>query len=232
MFLFQKIDEPKKSSTTPALQEQKNQAEKKEKEPEKKQEEKKQELEKAFFYINSSNNLKEFTFITCNPLQIYGQAKPRIARVSYKLQEKEKGSYSLMRKESSSIIFGTEKDSVEYEVISDIKELSFEFIIPVPGKEKTDFKSLKEWRSTQNIEKQKMFIPQFVKVNLILWDNYVHANEQAFEFRFSIYTFVDHLTRKEETKSEQAKEPEKAPELAKTNTPTKPNIPGLANAKK
>ena len=78
----------------------------------KEQESKTQEkpLDKAFHIMMQDGVLSVFSFITSNPMYVYGKQKPRIARVTYSLvPEKQKRgapkTYTLFRQESSDVLF-------------------------------------------------------------------------------------------------------------------------------
>ena len=196
----------------------------------KEQEEKKEapvsgsKLEKIFYATNQNKNLKELTFITSNPLQVYGQSKPRIARVPYLLKEdkQRKGSYTLFRRESNKLEYA-HKSAVEYEIIDGIKEFKIDYLAPIkkdenlPDKEKKEqintqtpkkekkapeLKTYNEWKfedkkQVAQKEKQDTFlIPQFVNVKVVLWQDYEQTREESFEFKYFIYAFESQFPKK------------------------------------
>lgn len=184
----EKKTEPLTKTTKEKAAAEKEIAEKKE------QEQKPKKLEKAFYSINQNKILKELTFITCNPLQIYGQTKPRMARVTYRLKEDKqiKGSYSLFRQESAQIIYGAEKNVIEYEVVNNIKELLISYFI-IPDEKGKEAKPVNEWKSDESKKQEKETtpkIPQYVTVKVNFWDNDRHLKDQLFEFKYMIYSFI------------------------------------------
>jgi prepilin-type N-terminal cleavage/methylation domain-containing protein len=160
-----------------------------------------QKIEKVFFSTNQGDNLKELTFITCNPLQVYKNYKPRIVRVLYRLvqDEENKNSYRLLRKESLSLDFGKfdlEKN-IEYEVGSNIKSFSVSYIFPEKAKEdlkdqkeeEIKYKTVHVWeKESEKKDSEFPDIPQFILLKIVLWDIYFE-DEYSFEIRYQIFAF-------------------------------------------
>lgn len=92
------------------------------------------QVKKVFVYEGKGTNLNLFTFITCNPLQVYGQIKPRIARVTYSLADDSRapGMLKLLRKESPQLGFESGKDARSHVLLRNIKSLRLEFLAPEP----------------------------------------------------------------------------------------------------
>lgn len=92
------------------------------------------QVKKVFVYEGKGESLNLFTFITCNPLQVYGQTRPRIARVTYSLVDDSRapGMMKLLRKESSQLSFESGKDARSYVLLRNIKSLRLEFLAPEP----------------------------------------------------------------------------------------------------
>ncbi len=189
--------EPKKES---------DQKEKKEKEQKEsaavEQTKNKKPLEKIFYSINKDSMLDQLTFITNNPLQIYwgnksGSAKPRVARVLYKLEEEKKivagkKSYNLMRIESPNLEYDAinqpDKNVKSLMVAQGIKSMSVEYTALVEPEEeknaankpaapkKKEIKKSAEWQDKKKEEqkaqeKEKMpLIPALAEITLTLWD--------------------------------------------------------------
>ena len=211
------IEEVKEEKLAVPISKEKAEAEKKA--GEKKAEEQKQQgpkkLEKAFYSINQNKMLKELSIITCNPLQIYGESKPRIARVSYKLKENKniKNSFTLFRQESLQLKYGEDKKAIEYEVIDNIKELTITYLVPSKGeneKGSVQFKKFGEWKFNEEQEKELGFkLPLFVNVKLVLWDTDRQSKEQTFEFKYIIYAFTMSKQKQAPAKTQEADKKEK-----------------------
>lgn len=102
-------------------------------------------ITKVFYAKNKDKNVELLTFITNNPMQVYwsdksGKAKPRAARVVYRLMpDKEfKNSFILTRQEGSDLYFDayakSDKSSARpYEMIDGIKSFAIEYIIEKPS---------------------------------------------------------------------------------------------------
>lgn len=117
---------------------------------EKSEEKPKKPLEKIFYGTNKEGAFDQLTFITTNPLQVYwsgkaGQAKPRVARVMYKLVEEApsktgKKSYRLIRQESSNLELDSfNKETAPEQVLADgIKSLTVEYTAIIPEQEKKE----------------------------------------------------------------------------------------------
>jgi prepilin-type N-terminal cleavage/methylation domain-containing protein len=90
------------------------------------------QLKKPFVYEEEGQNLKTFSFITCNPFAVYGPAKPRMARVSYTLKHDpiDKDNYALWRRQSDKLAFESDKESREYVIMRHIKSLRLELLAP------------------------------------------------------------------------------------------------------
>ncbi|MDR3646952.1 MAG: prepilin-type N-terminal cleavage/methylation domain-containing protein [Candidatus Babeliales bacterium] len=159
-----------------------------------------EKLERYFYSQNNQNQLKEFTFITTNALQVYQSTSPRIVRVTYQLREikSSPNEFSLFRKESTNLIFGAEKDAVEYELTDFIKSFSLEFgykeikKTTEMGKPKQteEIKILKEWiQKEPDLKRGETYkIPNFVNIKVSLWDGALHKTSQDFEFKYIIYS--------------------------------------------
>ncbi len=119
--------------------------------PVKEEKKEKKRLKKAFYGINQADMLSLVTFITNNPMSAYwskkiGKAKPKIARVVYRLVEdkQEKGVYTLYRQEGTSLEFedyGSQgkKPIRSYPVAGGIKKLSIKYYVVIE-KEKEEKK--------------------------------------------------------------------------------------------
>lgn len=159
-----------------------------------------EKLERVFYSVNENDNVKEFTFITTNSLQVYNSLTPKIVRVTYQLKENKvnKNSFVLYRRESNNLVYGAEKDAVEYEIASDIKKLSLEFISKAApkkeddkeGSKKDNIKKSKEWGIKEpNTKKGETYkIPDIVIASIKFWENKKHINDVEFEFRYPIYS--------------------------------------------
>ena len=135
------------------------------------------------------------TFITCNPVQVYGEAKPRIARVVYRLvKENEDGSsFKLERQESTKYLefdkFQNDgEDAVRrYEVVNKIKNFSVDYFVKHDDeKEKitdessadvTKYQKKASWNSDENSvvdekeKKKKQLLPDFVEIKASLFES-------------------------------------------------------------
>jgi prepilin-type N-terminal cleavage/methylation domain-containing protein len=96
------------------------------------------QLKKVFVSSNAEDNLlKSVTFITNNPLIGYGNSKPRIARVMYRLGKAKdsQNRYTLYRQESATELeaekFKAENKKIrEFVVAENIKHLSISYEAP------------------------------------------------------------------------------------------------------
>lgn len=178
-----------------------------------------EKVERYFYSTNNQGQIKEFTFITTNALQVYQSTSPRIVRVTYQLRENKqnKGSYSLFRKESTNIIYGAEKDAVEYELTDFIKNLSIEFSYTEKPKDKdnkqrAETKVLKEWTPKEPDKKkgETYKIPEYVTVKVTLFDGALQKTEQSYEFKYFIYSPSElKQAQKDKVKNKQELEDEK-----------------------
>ncbi len=213
---------------------------KKEKEKEKKEE----PLEKAFYAQNKEGKFSFLSCVTSNPLQVYGEAKPRVARVLYQLVEQAGNlrgpkSYKLVRQESLNLNFKVpqkEKDAKGYELSRNIKSISAEYIVipqkkeknakegqkKEPSKEKSDYKIFKQWGPEQ-IKKANRNIPHFVNITISFWDR---SKKKAKKFIFKMLIAAqdlssDGLQKSSKTQSQSPKKEDKSLEKKKTNVKKK-----------
>ncbi len=164
---------------------------------------KKPPLDYVFYSINRDKRLDILTFITTNPLAVYwgakaGSAKPRVARVVYQLQpeDEKKTSFILFRQEGSELAFAHyKKDNPKapraYQLINGIKDLSVTYTIVEeqedPNK-KPSYKTVNTWnwpQKNQQNKKEEPPLPQFITVNLALWDN-DYKRDVSFTFTFTL----------------------------------------------
>lgn len=92
------------------------------------------QVKKVFICENKGDNMALFSFITCNPLQVYGQSKPRIARIIYTLVDDPRtpGTKKLLRQESPQLGFDGAQQARTYVLLRNIKSLRLEFLAPAP----------------------------------------------------------------------------------------------------
>lgn len=164
------------------------------------------EKEKVFFSKqDAKKNVQELTFITCNPLQVYEDYKPRIVRVTYRLvAESDRGdSFKLLRKENKALAYDSKEKVAEYQLVSGIKSMQITYYVLGQEKEKKEMQAKKytafdTWGTDEEKRaKEKLSpLPQYVLVNLVLWDN-AYERETIQELRFQIYAFE---VKKEEKK--------------------------------
>lgn len=155
-------------------------------------------LTHVFASTNNGDLLSQITFITNNPLQVYwsdraGGARPRIARVVYKLEPSAQQlhgtqSYTLKRYESSELDYTkfTQKMDTEikgFALADNIKQLSVSFVTlvelePEEGQEqgKPEQKNYTVWdeRDTQSLADQgitRRVVPHVVSVQAAVWDD-------------------------------------------------------------
>jgi len=176
-------------------------------------------LDHIFYSVNRDKKLNILTFITTSPLEVYGVAKigsskPRVARVVYRLQSEneKKPSYILLRQEGSKLSFALyEKNNPKtprsYQLIDGIKDLSITYTA-VEKQQEIDkkqplHKTVNEWdwpQKKQPNKKEKPPLPQFVTVNLVLWDN---DYKRDISFTFIFPNIID--TKQEKSPQVQAR---------------------------
>lgn len=169
----------------------------------------------VFYGVNKESVLDTLTFITDNPMQVYwgakaGKAKPRIARVVYRLiKDKEsKASYTLTRQEGYDLYFDAYKESDgkdmrQYPLIDGIKQMTVSYGIEDKDAEednaqekkvkKITYKIIKEWKKEDNQKKQEdkenkkkdIQLPAFVLIKLNLWDQQ-KKRDAYFEFKIPL----------------------------------------------
>lgn len=167
---------------------------------------------KVFYGINKDAMLDTLTFITDNPMQVYwgpkaGKAKPRVARVVYRLvkDKKEENSYTLMRQEGYDLYFdaykeGSTKDIRQYPMIDGIKSMNVSYGVIEKEKEeskeqekkaqKINYKVLKEWKKEDDqksdegkeAKKKEIELPAYIFIKLTLWDQQ-KKRDVYFEFK-------------------------------------------------
>ena len=123
---------------------------------------------------------KELTFLTDNPLQVYGENKPRIVRVIYTLEPTagQSNSWSLFRQESNNLNYQEMRNDSgaanNYLLISGIKSLNFSYhLAPAEG----------EPQQVANLEQEEpKELPKYIEVDLELWEDDLQKEFQKFKF--------------------------------------------------
>lgn len=150
---------------------------------------------------NDLEILKECSFITSNPLQVYNDAKPRVARVIYTLVPEQEyvGSFELRRQEGAELDYETvKKTAPAFVIIAGIKALKFTYFYQDQSNDQEE-----ETNDQSNLIKREELdydetgeevtdikslvgqVPCYIHVNLALWND---ANQQDFkEFEFWFY---------------------------------------------
>jgi len=194
--------------------------------------EEKPPLDQVFYSSNQDKKLGTLTFITTNPLAVYwgvktGSARPRVARIVYKLRpdDKNKESFTLFRQEGNELAFSHyKKDNPKapraYQLIDGIKDLSVTYTIVEKQKEadkkQPTYKTVTTWNWPQKDsqdKKEKEPLPQFITINLVLWDNN-YKRDISFTFTFAL--LIEAKKEKspqsqQKLKSEQQKNLQKTP---------------------
>jgi len=181
-------------------------------------------LDKAFYVELQDNLLALFSFITSNPMHVYGKQKPRIARVTYSLvPEKQRGggekTYTLFRQESSDLLFKKLKEKGERgsELVMRVGRMSLEFTAK-PAKQKEDNQKKKDEKEKeqeakyetfstwgpQEIKKLKRELPNIVTTTITFWD-VPRKRKKKFVFKTAIVTDTvqtdTHKKKKQQTKA-------------------------------
>jgi len=180
-------------------------------------------LEKVFYSENRNNTLGILTFITSNPLQVYwskqvGKAKPRVARVIYRLEEdkKNKGSYTLFRQESYELDYdaiqpGEKKAARLYELADGIKSFAVSYMIVEKSKDdvkegetekKKEYKTVKEWKDQKvddEKEEEENQVPNLVRISITFWQA-DKERSKTFEFTIPVLADVSPMKEREEKK--------------------------------
>jgi len=160
-------------------------------------------IDHIFYSVNRDKKFDILTFITTNPLVVYwgvkiGSLKPRVARVVYQLQseDEKKPSYILLRQEGNKLSFASYKKSNlqaprSYQIINGIKDLSITYTVTEEqqeiDKKQPSYKTVREWnwpQKNQTNKKEEPPLPQFITVNLVLWDN-DYKRDKSFTFIFA-----------------------------------------------
>jgi len=152
--------------------------------------------------------LKECSFITSNPLQVYGETKPCVARVIYTLEPEENnnsGSFTLYRQEALNLDYQqAKKDSSKFALISGLRSFNLDFFYQEQIKPDQELGLIKKQEleldqfsqqvagDQQENNQQDLAgrVPSYVKINLSLWTNVEQKDYQDFGFWFYINNLV------------------------------------------
>ncbi len=202
-----------KTSTQPKESEQEEQPESKEN----KQETSKNK-ENSFFYSSNhdNNRLDCFSFITTNPLRMYGSSEHKpCVRVVYQLQKdiKKESQFRLFRKEIDDLEFNLEaihNSGALYEIASNIKTFSIEFgfIDPIKTSNQTEKKEtdplqdksieftwINEWDAKKESAIKKPILPKFIKIKIVFTEEKgTHEQEYNFCFLVPLDTITPYAT--------------------------------------
>lgn len=179
-------------------------------------------VEKIFHSTQKDKNLDFLTFITNNPVQSYqdgqkGKIKPSVVRVVYRLEptETDPETFRLMRQESADLDLKnfdakTAQGVRAYQLATDIKSISAEFIYPQPKKEESKaaqsgakpgaaapkkeekkepitFVTLQKW-DADKLQDGQPKIPEYITFTITLWDK-EHKAERTNSFKYTVEGF-------------------------------------------
>ncbi|OGB96853.1 hypothetical protein A3F06_00570 [candidate division TM6 bacterium RIFCSPHIGHO2_12_FULL_36_22] len=170
----------------------------------------------ALISSNDGKSMKSLTFITNNPLQVYGESKPRMVRVEYYLEPDTNNKHlKLFRRESIEIEMDAFKEANPraYQIADSIKQFSLEFLAAKQPKQKQGEKNEKEkkkdgeeerkevpelvpfaeWNDSilkENKELYQDLLPVFIKVELELWQSKNPDEEQTRHYTFFYHVFA------------------------------------------
>jgi len=233
------VEDSKKKEAEKKDEKQGQQAAEKKQSPgeEEKEKPKQKKIEKVFLATaGDGDNLELLTFITNNPTKIFwgeksGRAKPRIARVVYRLvPEKDKrDSFRILRQEADDLDFKAYEEREEkvrpYEVAGGIKECKLTYVWiereepkekkPVqagqPAKVSETGKTIvhreQSWDADKTSEKdsKRPRIPQQVQIELTAWEAEAGRHDS---FVFTVPVFFTPY-QEPEREQQQRKQPEK-----------------------
>lgn len=128
----------------------------------KKEKPKKKRIPYAFFSKNSEGgNCTQLTCITTNPVAVYGEAMPRLARVVYSLDPdpEHEGLFLLSRQQSDILDFknfssNTSKPIRKYTISDGIQSLKIDYLAPKPP-EKINDQAMTREEAEENRKKRK-----------------------------------------------------------------------------
>ncbi len=196
---------------------------------------KKQKIIKDLFLAKvEDGKLAELTFITNNPMQVYGKTIPRIARVAYKIKSDpdNKGAFRLIRQESAELDYEKWQDNPprEYPILDNIKNIKMSFKFQktplrqaqgergggIPGQPsqkqaeptKIEYETKDDWESPVELDPKKpeKIIPQYVSITLELLD--AQKRKVKFELLIRIWAYeATHRPPKEKKKPKPKRPP-------------------------
>src|SRR3990167_5913565 len=161
-------------------------------------------LENSFVQeFNENQQIKLLSFVTCNPLKISDEFRPRISTVYYYLEEdkNQPRSFVLVRNGTMKIEFSENPEGRKYPLIDNIKSLKLDYaVIKRPSKE--DKTTVDEYVDVQKLNsKDNTKVPSFVTATLELWKDYLAKTSQVYTFKIQIYaatTLEDEVIEEQE----------------------------------
>ncbi len=170
----------------------------------------------ALVSANEGKSIKNLSFITNNPLQVYGESKPRMVRVEYYLEPDENNSkqLKLYRRESNKIEMAEFKDADprSYQIAAGVKQFSLEFYAAKQPKKKEKKKEdekkkegeearkevpelvpFAEWNDSTTKENKELYqelLPIFLRVDLELWESSNPDEDQSRKYTFFYHVFA------------------------------------------
>ena len=189
------------------------------------------EISKIVFSENTHFNdleiLKECSFITSNPLQVYGEVKPRVARIIYTLEPEESSNsnrFILYRQETTFNLDyqQAKKDSPKFALISGLRSLNLDYFYqeqatqqnPEPDlikKQELILDQIPQQAASHQPENNQQDlagrVPSYIKLNLSLWTSSEQKDYQEFKFWFYINNHVvdPPVGEQKNSKNDQAK---------------------------
>jgi prepilin-type N-terminal cleavage/methylation domain-containing protein len=169
-------------------------------------------LTKIFYGDAHDAMMRELTFITTNPLPSYwdgkiGKPKPRIVRVTYRLQQdeqraRERPLYILVREESFDLMYPeqviqNQERKHAYEVLHGIRRMSATYSVMIPAESKGGAPATSDERQLYtsqlwNVEldggnpaliKHAIVLPQLVKIDLVIEEA---THEESYSFTVAV----------------------------------------------
>jgi prepilin-type N-terminal cleavage/methylation domain-containing protein len=176
MFVPRFAVEKKKDKTKPEPKapEQKSQPKPEEADQSKINEEKQREV----FFLENMNITKSshkepshFTFISANPLTVYGESAPRRVRISYALERQKEGKniFKLVRYESSEVDYKKFQEKQKskaikgYDILTNIRQLEIQCFVPKPEVEEEKEKKGEDQKSLKQPQKKEKKKPKKIE---------------------------------------------------------------------
>jgi len=127
--------------------------------------------------INGLEVLKEVSFITCNPLQVYNSNRPRVVRIIYRLASDLQAPDSLTL---------SRQESLDLDYNQSVLQAATQSFVLAEGLRAVNLAYFYQEEIDQDQAEITEQFPRYIILKLSIWEDASHQNYQDYEFWFYV----------------------------------------------